>query len=162
VLDLVPSASRLYPVGRLDKDSEGLLLLTSDGAFANRITHPRYEVEKEYRALVTQPPSVEMVEQLRVGLVLNGRRVVPDRVNVDRKAEGWWIDVTLHEGQKREVRRLLGAVGMQVHKLVRVRIGPVRLGRLRPGEYRPLESSEVEALLDGKRPKQSPTGKQPR
>lgn len=152
VVQLVPSEARLYPVGRLDKDSEGLLLLTNDGDFANAVTHPRYEVEKEYQALVAPPPSANGLEQLRAGVSLDGRLVAPRAIGVRAAPEGTWVRVILHEGQKREVRRLLRVIGLTVRRLVRTRIGSVRLGRLKPGEYRPLRRDEIRALLEPNKP----------
>lgn len=148
VLDLVPRVGRLFPAGRLDADSEGLLLLTNDGELANRVMHPRYGCEKEYRALVRGIPTVQALEQLRSGIELEEGRTAPARVAVDGTAEGgWhWLRVTLREGRKRHVRRMLAAVGLTVERLQRVRIGPLELGSLPPGRSRPLGRSEVAAL----------------
>lgn len=149
VMDLVPKIGRLYPVGRLDADTEGLLLLTNDGELANRVMHPRYGCDKEYRALVRGVPSEEALEQLRHGVQLDdGRLARPVRVEIAEQAPGGrqWLRVTLREGRKREVRRMLAAVGMPVEYLQRVRIGPLKLGRLPVGKARPLSRSEVAAL----------------
>lgn len=147
VLDLVSSQGRLYPVGRLDKDSEGLILLTNDGELANLVTHPRYQVEKEYLALVKEPPSLETIQRLRSGVSVDGRRSAPARVEVARRSpEGVWVRLVLREGWNREVHRILAAVGHPVVRLVRVRIGPVRLGRLAPSASRPLTGAEVQRL----------------
>jgi pseudouridine synthase len=148
VLDLVPRLGRLFPAGRLDADSEGLLLLTNDGELANRVMHPRYGCEKEYRALVRGTPSAQALEQLRSGIELAEGRTAPARVAVDGPAEGgsYWLRVMLREGRKRQVRRMLAAVGLPVERLQRVRIGPLELGSLPPGRSRPLGRSEVAAL----------------
>lgn len=146
VIQLVPSTARLYPVGRLDKDSEGLMLLTDDGDFANRVTHPRYEVEKEYEALVRPNPGPEQLDRLRAGFDLDGKLAQPRRVSWEQRSGSPWIKMVLSEGRKHEVRRLLGAAGFNVERLVRTRIGPVHLGRLAPGEFRELRPREISIL----------------
>lgn len=148
VLDLVRDVpARLYPVGRLDRDSEGLLLLTNDGDLALRLTHPRYGVEKEYAVLLDREPRPEALGLLATGIDLDGRRTAPARVRrLERAPAGVWIAIALHEGRKRQIRRMCAALGLHVLRLIRVRIGPVRLGTLPPGAYRPLTSKEVEAL----------------
>jgi 23S rRNA pseudouridine2605 synthase len=156
VLDLLPPSlqqQRLFPVGRLDLDSEGLLLLTNDGGFALHLTHPRYEQEKEYHALVQGRPTPAVLESLRRGLLLPGetRSTSPAQVRLLRAADAdtRWLSVTLHEGRKRQVRRMLAAVGHPVLRLIRVRVGPLRLGDLLPGQWRPLNAAEVEELSCG-------------
>lgn len=150
VVQLVPANTRLYPVGRLDKDSEGLILLTNDGELANRVTHPRYEIEKEYLALVREPPQARTLERLRRGVSIDGHRTAPAQVSVrERTADGAWLRLVVHEGRNREVRRMLEAVGHPVRRLIRTRIGPVTLGALRPGQYRDLHPGEVRSLLEG-------------
>ncbi len=153
VLDLLPpslQAERLFPVGRLDLDSEGVLLLTNDGAFALRLTHPRYEQEKEYHALVRGRPTPAALEQLRRGLLLPGeaRPTAPAQARFLRAGgdDASWLSVTLHEGRKRQVRRMLAAVGHPVLRLVRVRVGGLRLGDLPAGQWRALNAAEVEKL----------------
>jgi pseudouridine synthase len=155
VVDLLPDtlrAQRLFPVGRLDLDSEGLLLLTNDGDFALRLTHPRYEQEKEYHALVQGRPTSAALEPLRRGLLLPGetRPTAPARARFLRPGddETTWLAVTLHEGRKRQVRRMLAAVGHPVLRLVRVRVGPLRLGDLQPGQWRCLTAEEVARLAE--------------
>jgi 23S rRNA pseudouridine2605 synthase len=143
----LPAGSRVVPVGRLDRDTEGLLLLTNDGALANRLAHPRYGVEKEYLAEVDGVPSGRQVARLRRGVQLadgTARAVAARRVA--RAGERGALRVVMVEGRKREVRRMLGAVGLPVRRLVRVRVGPVRLGRLAAGEVRELTPEEVRAL----------------
>ena len=140
---------RLYPVGRLDYDSEGLLLLTNDGALAQRLTHPSCEVDKVYLARVTGNPSNEAIDRLRRGVYMEGdeRRTYPADVRVVRD-ESLFSDilVTIHEGRNRQVRRMFDAVGHKVLLLRRVRFGPLELGNLRRGEWRELTAQEVELL----------------
>jgi pseudouridine synthase len=138
---------RVFPVGRLDRDSEGLLLLTNDGDLANALTHPSYGVEKEYLAEVQGTPTSRHVAQLKRGLELDdGHARALDARVAARAGDRGAIRVVMTEGRKREVRRLLAAVGLPVTRLVRVRIGPVRLGRLSPGEVRELTHEELLAL----------------
>ena len=140
---------RLYPVGRLDYDSEGLLLLTNDGALAQRLTHPSCEVDKVYLARVSGNPSNEAIERLRRGVYMEGdeRRTYPAAVRVVRD-EALFSDilVTIHEGRNRQVRRMFEAVGHKVLLLRRVRFGPLELGELRRGQWRELETEEIEQL----------------
>jgi 23S rRNA pseudouridine2605 synthase len=155
VLDLVPKVGRLYPVGRLDADSEGLMLLTDDGDLANLVMHPRYGCEKQYRALVRGEPADDLLSQLRDGVTLSEGKTGPARVELAEPAGAGrrWIDITLREGRKRQVRRMLGTVGLPVERLQRVRIGPVLLGSLPLGASRPLSRSEVAALRAAQRSK---------
>ncbi|MBI4498901.1 MAG: rRNA pseudouridine synthase [Chloroflexi bacterium] len=149
---LPPGEGRVYPVGRLDLDSEGLLLFTNDGELAARLTHPRYGVEREYLAWVRGHPPEDTLEQLRAGIVLDGARCVPKEVTRlgGRPVPGvTLLRIVLQEGRKREVRRLCEAVGHPVQRLVRVRYGPVPLGALPPGRWRRLSPTEVEALRRG-------------
>jgi len=140
---------RLYPVGRLDYDSEGLLLLTNDGELAQRLTHPSCEVDKVYLARVTGNPSNEAIERLRRGVYMEGdqRRTYPAQVRVVRD-ESLFSDVlvTIHEGRNRQVRRMFDAVGHKVLLLRRVRFGPLELGDLRRGQWRELTQEEIELL----------------
>jgi 23S rRNA pseudouridine2605 synthase len=145
VLDLVPDrAERLYPVGRLDRDSSGLILLTNDGELANRLTHPRYEVPKTYRARVGGPPLGERaLARLRAGVELDDGPTGPASV---RRVSPHELEITIHEGRKRQVRRMCEAVGHPVLELRRVAFGPLRLGRIAPGDHRVLSPSEMVAL----------------
>ena len=140
---------RIYPVGRLDYDSEGLLLLTNDGELAQRLTHPSCEVDKTYLARVTGNPTGEELERLRRGVFMEGdeRRTYPADVRVVRD-ESLYSDVlvTIHEGRNRQVRRMFDAVGHRVLLLRRVRFGPLELGALRRGEWRELTDAEIERL----------------
>lgn len=154
VRDLVPLPTRLYPVGRLDWDSEGLLLLTNDGELANRLTHPRYEHEKEYRVLVARQPDEEQLEAWRHGVVLaDGYRTQPADVTVENKfGKGAWLRVVLREGHKRQLREMGRQTGLPVVRIVRVRMASLRLGNLKPGEWRELSAAEVAALKQLARP----------
>ena len=144
---LPPDGPRVFPVGRLDRDSEGLLLLTNDGDLANALSHPRFGVEKEYLAEVDGTPTARHVALMKRGVELeDGHARVKDARVAGRAGGRGAVRVVMTEGRKREVRRLLAAVGLPVARLVRVRIGPVRLGRLAPGELRELSHEELLAL----------------
>ncbi len=149
VTDLVDSPARLYPVGRLDADSTGLILLTNDGELANRLTHPRYEVQKTYRVELRRPPADRDLEQLRRGVELDDGRTAPARARRTAERE---IEISIHEGRNRQVRRMAEAVGNEVVRLERVRLGPLELGELRPGEARRLTDDEVRRLWEDARP----------
>jgi pseudouridine synthase len=139
----------VYPVGRLDYDSEGLLLLTNDGDLAAALTHPRHQVEREYRALVAGVPDTRALDRLSKGVVLDGRRTAPAVVRVapvDRRATSAVLYMTIREGRNRQIRRMCEAVGHPVQRLTRIRIGPLRDDRLRAGEVRDLTDAEVRAL----------------
>jgi 23S rRNA pseudouridine2605 synthase len=138
---------RIFPVGRLDRDTEGLLLLTNDGDLANALTHPRFGVEKEYLAEVEGVPTPRHVGRLRRGVELEDGHARAKSARVaGRSGDRGAVRLVMTEGRKREVRRLLAAVGLPVTRLVRVRVGAVRLGRLPPGEVRELTHDEVIAL----------------
>jgi 23S rRNA pseudouridine2605 synthase len=143
VIDLVPSDPRVFSVGRLDLDTEGLLLLTNDGDLAHRLTHPSFGVEKEYLAHVRGDPTPGALRTLRSGVQLDDGITAPARVS--RPAEGV-LRLTIHEGRNRQVRRMCEAVGHPVLRLVRVRIGPLADRTLAPGEWRALQVGEVRAL----------------
>ena len=139
----------VYPVGRLDYDSEGLLLVTNDGDLAAALTHPRHQVEREYRAVVAGRPDARALERLARGVVLDGRRTAPAAVRLapaDRGATSAVLYITIREGRNRQVRRMCEAVGHPVERLARIRIGPLRDDRLRAGEVRDLTDVEVRAL----------------
>jgi 23S rRNA pseudouridine2605 synthase len=149
------SGQRLWPAGRLDVDSEGLLIITNDGPLANRLLHPRYGHEREYAVLIDRPPSSEQLRSLRDGIqledgparLLEARAVGPPReVRRTPAEDGSWLRVRIGEGRKREVRRLLAAAGLQVRRLVRTRFGPLSIRGLRPGGWRALRPDEVAAL----------------
>jgi 23S rRNA pseudouridine2605 synthase len=143
----LPADTRVVPVGRLDRDSEGLLLLTGDGELANRLMHPRFGVEKEYLAEVGGAPTSKQLAELRRGVELEDGVAKPRSARVvDAAGERAAIRLVLAEGRKREVRRMLQAVGLPVRRLVRVRVGPVRLGTLPAGELREIGGEELGAL----------------
>jgi len=144
VVSLVPHEGRLYPVGRLDIDTTGLILLTNDGELAHRLTHPRFEVEKTYRAVVSSPAVREStLRALRRGVELDDGVTAPARV---RRLRADTLELTIHEGRKRQVRRMCEAVGHRVIRLERVRFGPLELGGLGPGDYRRLGAAELRQL----------------
>jgi 23S rRNA pseudouridine2605 synthase len=145
VVDLVESPVRLYPVGRLDVDSTGLLLLTNDGELANRLTHPRYQVAKAYRVCLRRPPSSEDVRRLAHGVDLDDGPTAPTEVRRLGERE---IEIVLREGRNRQVRRMVEAVGNTVVALRRVRFGPIELGDLREGGARRLGAEEVAMLWE--------------
>ena len=143
VVDLVPAEPRVFPVGRLDLDTEGLLLLTNDGELANRITHPSYGVEKEYVAHVEGSPSRSGLRLLREGVELDDGITAPARVT---PVEPNVLRLVIHEGRNRQVRRMCEAIGHPVIRLVRTRIGPLSDRSIRPGAWRHLETDELRAL----------------
>ncbi len=149
VRELLPTdGPRVFPVGRLDRDTEGLLLVTNDGELANRLTHPRYGVEKEYLAEVQGRPGREHLARLRAGVELDdGPATARHARIVDARPDRGAIELVMTEGRKREVRRLLEAVGLPVLRLIRVRVGPVKLGGLPPGGMRELSVEEVRDLM---------------
>jgi 23S rRNA pseudouridine2605 synthase len=147
VVSLIPSELRLYPVGRLDADSTGLILLTNDGELANRLMHPRYEVEKTYRVVVGGGPVGRgAIESLRRGVKLDDGMTAPARV---RRVGPNTLEVTIHEGRNRQVKRMCEHVGHRVRSLQRIRYGALSLGDLRPGAYRRLNESEIRSLSAG-------------
>ena len=143
VVELVPSRRRLYPVGRLDQDSSGLILLTNDGELANRLTHPRFGVGRTYRATLRRAPREREVDRLRKGVRLDDGTTRPARV---RRTGARTLEITLREGRNRQVRRMAEAVGNEIVALRRIAFGPLRLGRLPEGEARRLRAPQVEAL----------------
>ncbi len=147
IMQLVPRDKRLFPVGRLDLESEGLVLLTDDGELANRLMHPRYEHEKEYRVLAEGRVPNEAIEKLRAGVELDDGRTAPARVQLVEHVSGdTWLDIVLREGRKRQLRRMLERVGHPVKRLIRVRIGPLHLGDLPAGQWRALSAAELRQL----------------
>ena len=149
VVELVESTARLFPVGRLDYDSEGLIILTDDGALTQQLTHPSNQVEKEYRVLLNEAPSSDALREWRNGLLLDGVMTSPAWVEViDRSDEGSWVRVVLREGRKRQIREVAKLLGYDVLRLIRVREGPLQLGELAQGESRQLTEAEVEQLWE--------------
>lgn len=136
VMSLVPKGSHMFPVGRLDYESEGLMLLTNDGEFANTLTHPKYEVPKTYHVQVKGSLTTVKKSKLETGVVVEGVRTAPAVIgNVVKEAERTWFDITIHEGRNRQVRKMCEVVHLPVTRLIRTRLGPYELGTLKPGEY---------------------------
>lgn len=148
VCDLVDYSGRLYPVGRLDAASEGLILLTNDGDLTNLLTHPRYGHEKEYRVLLNKRPSTQQINAWRRGVILpDGARSLKARCWMEEpKGDNAWLRVVLRQGRKRQIRETARMLGLKVLKLIRIRIGGLWLGELQPGEWRILNESEVATL----------------
>ena len=151
VVDLVPGGRQMHLIGRLDKDSEGLILLTNDGELTQHISHPRYEQEKEYRVLVARQPEPRQLDAWRHGVVLeDGTRTRPASVGVEsRHGKGAWLRVVMHEGHKRQIREIAGTLGLPVVKLIRVRIASLKLGTMKSGDWRPLTHEEIKQLKSG-------------
>jgi 23S rRNA pseudouridine2605 synthase len=148
VRDLVPVSGHLFTVGRLDLDSEGLILLTNDGEMANRLTHPRYGHEKEYKVLVSSRPDDKQLKGWRSGVVMeDGYKTAPADVIVESlSGKGAWLRITLREGKKRQIREVGKLLGLHVVKILRIRIGGLVLGNLKPREWRYLTPEEVTGL----------------
>lgn len=151
VTDLVKGVNaNLYPVGRLDVDTEGLLILTNDGDFAFKMTHPRHKVPKTYRVVVRGHITDEALEQLSKGVLLEDGMTLPAKVKligINTAKHESIVEIVITEGRKRQVRRMFDAVGYPVLRLIRTKIGPISLGRLKPGEWRFLNPDEVKALM---------------
>lgn len=162
VLELVPAAVRLQPVGRLDLESEGLVLLTNDGALTHRLTHPRFGHEKEYRVLLDRIPDHDQLRSWRQGVQLpSGDHSGPSEVDLDRETSDPWVRVVLRQGKKRQIRETAAVLGLEVVRLIRTRIAGLRLGELGPGDWRVIGKSEIIELqsategLDGKQHRSS-------
>jgi pseudouridine synthase len=148
VMELLPVEPRLFPVGRLDRDTEGLLLFTNDGDVANRVMHPRYGLTKEYLVLTAQKPSERVMRGIRDGVEIDGKRVVPHEFRIVREtSDGVLLSVVVHEGMNRIVRRMMESAGVEVTKLSRVRVGPLSVAGIPRGGYRELTSGELTSLL---------------
>jgi 23S rRNA pseudouridine2605 synthase len=150
VRSIVHTPGRLFPVGRLDANSEGLILLTNDGELTNRLTHPRYEHEKEYLVMVKQNPSDTQLNAWRKGIILDdGTLTLPANVKIDSKdPDGTWLRVILKEGKNRQIRRMGDASGLLVKRLIRLRMANLTLGELTPGEWRDLTEDEITQLIE--------------
>ena len=148
VRDLVDVPGHFYPVGRLDYESEGLVLMTNDGDLTNKLTHPRYGHEKEYRVLLATRPDVKQIEAWRRGIVLeDGYKTRPVDVHFDEsKGKGAWVRVVMQEGRKRQIRETCKQLGLPIVRILRVRIGSLRLGNLKPRQWRHLTTDEVNDL----------------
>ncbi len=155
VRNLIPVEGHLYPVGRLDFDSEGLILMTNDGELTNKLTHPRFGHEKEYRVLVARRPDEKQMDAWRRGVVLeDGDRTAPAEVNfLSTSGKGAWIRVVMGEGKKRQIREVGRLLGLPVVKIVRLRIGTLKLGSLKPRQWRYLTEDEIAELKGDKVPK---------
>ena len=149
VMDLISVPERVFPVGRLDRDTEGLLLFTNDGDVANRVMHPRYGLAKEYHVLTRTRPNPQQFERIRRGIVIDGRRIIPEEVRLLREsADGVIITITVHEGIHHLVRRIMDVAGIEVERLRRARIGPLSVAGLRIGEWRDLTPGEQSTLFE--------------
>lgn len=148
VFDLVSDlGTRVYPIGRLDKNSEGIILLTDDGEFANMMMHPKYQISKRYRVTVDSSVSDDIVSTLATGVVIDGKMTAPAIINVvSASSDRTVMEMTIREGRNRQIRKMCEAVGLNVKRLKRTMIGPLKLGMLQPGEYRELTRAEVSAL----------------
>jgi 23S rRNA pseudouridine2605 synthase len=151
VRSLIPLPGRLFPVGRLDIESEGLILLTNDGGLSDRLTHPRYGHEKEYRVLVAKEPDDKQLAAWRHGVFLeDGHKTLPADVRIEKSStKGTWLRVIMKEGKKRQIREVGSRIGLPVLRIIRTRIGSLYLGNLKPGQWRTLTSKEIK-LLKGK------------
>jgi len=148
VRDLIPIRARLYPVGRLDFDSEGLVLMTNDGDLAQKLTHPSFGHQKEYRVLIARHPDKKQLEAWQRGIVLaDGYKTAPAEVRIESlKGKGAWLRIIMQEGRKRQIREIGSLLGLPVVKIIRVRIGSLHLGSLKAGHWRRLTAEEVKAL----------------
>lgn len=151
VRNLVDVPDHIYPVGRLDYESEGLVLMTNDGDLTNRLTHPRYGHEKEYKVLLAKRPDLEQINTWRRGVVLeDGYKTAPVDVRIEEmQGKGAWVRVIMKEGRKRQIRETCKQLALPVVRIVRIRIGTLRLGNLRPRQWRYLTMSEVKELKNG-------------
>jgi len=145
IRDFLPKNQYLFIVGRLDKESEGLLILTNDGKLANQLTHPRYEHEKEYQVLVRNKPDIEQINIWRKGVVLNnGYQTLPARIKIDKRShDGYWISVIMKEGKKRQIREVGALLGLPVLRIIRIRIASLQLGNLKSGSWKFIDRNEL-------------------
>lgn len=149
VMDLIDIRERVYPVGRLDRETEGLLLLTNDGELANRITHPRYEIDKEYQILTHLRPSGPIMGEIRKGVRVDGTVVVPSEFRILREtAEGIELKLVIHSGLNHVVRKMMDRYEIEIVRLRRTRVGPISLGRIPVGKWRELSAGEVGGLYE--------------
>jgi len=151
ISDFIPRENYLFIVGRLDYDSEGLILLTNNGNIANRLTHPRYEHEKEYLVLLKKKPDVKQIAAWKRGIVLeNGYRTLPADIDIHLETKnGCWVKTILKEGKKRQIREMGKTIGLPVRRIIRRRIGPLEIGDLKPGKWRMLNNREIDLLEKG-------------
>ena len=147
VRDMVDLPGHLYPVGRLDKQSEGLMLLTNDGKLTHRMTHPRYGHQKVYRVAVEGRPPYKVIEQWRAGVELDGKQTIPVEIEIlHQQKDHTWLRIRMREGRKRQIRRIASMLGYPVNKIIREEIGPIQLGNLQPGQWQHLNNQEVRKL----------------
>ena len=151
ISDFIPGEDYLFIVGRLDYDSEGLILLTNNGDVANRLTHPRYEHEKEYLVLMKKKPDAKQIAAWKRGVVLeNGYRTLPAEIAIHLETKnGCWVKTILKEGKKRQIREMGKTIGLPVRRIIRKRIGPLELGELKSGKWRMLNNREIALLEKG-------------
>ncbi len=154
ITDLLPHISkRIFPVGRLDLDSEGALIMTNDGELSQFLQHPRFEVDKTYKATVKGKPTNSELHQLRKGIMLDGQKTYPAQIRVLRKSsESTILEIIIHEGKKRQVRKMFAAIGYPVQRLIRTAYGNLKLGDLPSGKYRKLTKNDIKKLFSGKIP----------
>ena len=144
VTSLVPGGHRLYPVGRLDYDSEGLMLLTNDGDLAYKLTHPKFEIDKTYHVLVKGVMTEKYIGYLEQGVTIEGKKTAPAKVSIaEAQPSNTWIDITIHEGRNRQIRKMCEAVGYPVMRLIRTHLGRWELGDIPVGKFRTLNPSEI-------------------
>ena len=150
VHDYIPIKEYLFIVGRLDKESEGLILLTNDGDLTNKLTHPRYQHEKEYQVLVNKEPDIKQLNAWRKGVIfLDGDKTSPAKVSmIKRQGGSYWLKVILHEGRRRQIREVGSIIGLTVERIIRTRISQIRLGDLKPGAWRKLSAEEIIKIKD--------------
>lgn len=147
VTDLVPPDVRLYPIGRLDKDSEGLILLTNDGELTHKLIHPKYHVDKVYRVLVYGQITPAKLKLLRTGIKLEEGATLPAKVEkLNKEGDQTWLQFTIREGKHRQIRRMCGTVDLHVRRLIRDHFGPITLGNLKTGQAKLLNQKEIDAL----------------
>lgn len=146
VMDYIDIKERVYPVGRLDYDTSGLLILTNDGELTYKLTHPKHNIDKTYVAIVDREPTTDELSAFRNGLDIDGRKTAPAKIEVIKKEEKIQLKITIHEGRNRQVRKMCAAVGCRVLRLKRIAEGRLRLGSLKKGEYRFLTDEEIKYL----------------
>lgn len=149
VMDLIDIPERVYPIGRLDRETEGLLLLTNDGALAHRITHPRYEIDKEYQVLTHLRPSSQTMDDIRKGVRVEGTLVVPSEFRMLREtAEGIVLKLVIHSGLNHVVRKMMDQHEIEIARLRRTRVGPISLAGVSSGQWRDLQAGEIAGLYE--------------
>lgn len=157
VISFIPTTERIYPVGRLDKDTTGLILLTNDGELTNHLTHPKYHVYKVYRLTVDEPVTKAQLRALQNGVLLDDGITAPAKVVVFAERNGHFsLEITLHEGRNRQIRRMCETVGINLLELERIMFGPIPLGNLKVGKYRELTKKEIEILKETPKKEEKP------